>query len=119
MFNVSFGYSSPLKDYWRKGKLPTVTKDVYGDPLVEETIEHLIPKSCGGPSKLYNFGLANKATNNLRGNKPLLEYTTKENLIAWFMQFKHVNLPKLRGRDYIRDSVKFLEKNGIKLDIKI
>jgi hypothetical protein len=116
---ITFGYSSILKDHWRKGNLPSVKKDVYGDVLKDVTLEHLIPKSKGGESKLFNFGLANEATNNLRGNKPLLDCTTKENLEAWFMQFKDVKLPKFNGNDYIKQSTSYLAKNGIKLDIKV
>jgi 5-methylcytosine-specific restriction endonuclease McrA len=116
---ISFGYSSILKDHWRKGRLPSVKKDVYGDELVNITIEHIIPKSKGGATKLFNFALANEATNNIRGNKPILEFTTKENLEAWYKQFKDIKLPKFNGNDYIKQSTEYLAKNGIKLDIKV
>lgn len=116
---IVFGYSSRLKNEWRKGNLPTVVKDVYGDDLVNPTLEHLIPKSKGGKTGLCNFGLANEATNNLRGNKPLLEFTTKENIENWFKQFIGVKTAKLDGDEYIKIATQYLKKNGINLDIKV
>jgi hypothetical protein len=116
---ISFGYSSILKDHWRKGNLPSVVKDIYGDELKDVTIEHIIPRSKGGASRLFNYALANANTNNARGNKDILECTTKENLIAWFMQLKDVKLPKFNGNEYIKQSTEYLAKNGIKLDIKV
>ena len=116
---IVFGYSSRLKNEWRAGNLPTVVKDVYGDDLVNPTLEHLIPKSKGGATGLKNFGLANEATNNLRGNKPLLEFTTKENLVNWFNQFIGVKTKKFDGEEYIKIATQYLKKNGINLDIKV
>ena len=116
---ITFGYSSVLKDHWRNGNLPSVIKDIYGDELKDVTIEHLIPKSKGGVSRLFNYGLANASTNNARGSKELLEATTKENLVAWFMQLKGVKLPRFNGDDYIRQTTSYLAKNGINLDIKV
>ena len=43
--NIAFGYKSVLKTYWREGKLPTVKKDIYGKEIINETVEHIIPKS--------------------------------------------------------------------------
>ena len=114
---ISFGYSSVLKSEWRKGKLPSVVKDVYGQILEDATIEHFIPKSLGGKSNICNYGLANKLANEARGNKPLMEFTTKENLIAWFMQLVDVKTDKFDGNEYIKNATKYLAKNGIKLDV--
>ncbi len=114
---ISFGYSSVLKSEWRKGKLPSVVKDVYGQILEDVTIEHFIPKSLGGKSNICNYGLANKLTNEARSNKPLMEFTTKENLIAWFAQFIDVKTEKFDGNEYIKNATKYLAKNGIKLDV--
>ena len=115
---IVFGYKSVLKTEWRAGNLPTVTKDVYGDELVKATVEHFIPRSKGGASCLKNYGLANEATNNLRGNKPLLEYTTIENLVNWFKQFIGVKTKNFNGDEYIKNSLKYLDKNGIKINMK-
>ena len=115
---INFGYSSILKTEWRKGNLPTVVKDVYGETLKDVTLEHLIPKSLGGKSNICNYGLANKTINETRGNKPLLEFTTKENLIGWFNQFIGVKTEKFNGDEYIKNATKYLAKNGINLDIK-
>ena len=116
---ITFGYSSILKTEWRKGNLPTVVNDVYGEPLKEVTIEHFIPKSLGGKSNICNYGLANKVTNEARSNKPLLEFTTKENLICWFNQFIGVKTKNFDGEEYIKNATKYLKKNGINLDIKV
>ena len=117
--SISFGYSSILKDHWRNGKMPSVIKDIYGNELKDVTIEHLIPKSKGGASRLFNYALANAQANHARGSKELLECTTKENLEAWFMQFKDLKLPKFNGNDYIKQTTGYLAKNGVKLDIKV
>ena len=115
---IPFGYKSVLKTEWLAGNLPTVKKDVYGQILEDVTIEHLIPKSLGGKSGLRNYGLANKSINEARGNKPLLDFTSKENLQNWFSQFKNVKTKKFDGERYIKDATEYLAKNGVKLDIR-
>lgn len=113
--NISFGYKSVLKTEWLAGNLPTVKKDVYGQVLKDVTVEHLIAKSKGGKSQLFNYGLANKLANNQRGNKPLMWFTTKENLIEWFTQFVGVKTEKFDGDKYIENASKYLKKHGIDL----
>lgn len=39
-----------------------------------KSIEHLLPKSKGGRSTLSNYAVADKKTNNLRGNMDLREW---------------------------------------------
>jgi hypothetical protein len=116
--NISFGYKSVLKTEWRAGNLPTVKKDVYGDDLVKATVEHIIPVSKGGAKALKNIGLANEATNNLRSNKDILEFTTLENLVNWFKQFIGVKTKKFNGDEYIKNALKYLGDNGIKINLK-
>jgi len=61
--NVSFGYNSPLKTLFKKGKLPTVTKGFYGGTLTNKTVslEHLIPHSQGGkPTCQISYWLQKK-----------------------------------------------------------
>lgn len=116
--NISFGYKSVLKTEWRAGNLPTVTKDVYGDDLVKATVEHIIPISKGGSKALKNIGLANEAKNNLRSNKDILEFTTIENLVNWFKQFIGVKTKRFNGDEYIKNALKYLGDNGIKIDLK-
>jgi len=64
--NVSFGYSSPLKTLYKKGKLP-VKYDFYGSKLTNKnvTLEHLKPHSQGGKTNLKNLVLATKENNQL------------------------------------------------------
>jgi hypothetical protein len=116
---ISFGYRSILKTEWKAGNLPTVVKDVYGQVLKDVSVEHIIPVGEGGLKKLCNIGLANETMNNLRGSKPILQFTTKENLVTWFSQFIGVKTKKFDGDKYIENATKYLAKNGINLDIKV
>ena len=97
------GYSSPLKKYFRKGLMPTVQRGLYGDLLSKDnlSIEHLIPKSYGGTTELYNLALASNRMNNLRGNMPLQDFLIPKKAIDYLLQFKDIKLPELNGNDYI------------------
>ena len=105
---VSFGYSSPLKTLFKKGKLPTVTKGFYGGTLTKDTVslEHLIPHSQGGKTVLSNLALATKKNNNLRGDKPLKDFLTKEMLDDYIEEFEKINLPYFNGKKYIEELLK-------------
>lgn len=116
---IVFGYKSILKTEWKAGNLPTVKKDVYGEILERASVEHIIPVGQGGVKSLCNIGLANEAMNNLRGSKPILQFTTKENLVNWFTQFVGVKTKRFDGDKYIKNATKYLAKNGINLDIKV
>lgn len=109
---IAFGYKSVLKTYWREGKLPTVTKDIYGKTLVEATIEHIRPRSKRGKSNLFNYALANPQDNFKRGSDPIMEHTTFENVYNWFKQFVNVKLPNLDGQQYIKNTAKKFGKTG-------
>lgn len=109
---IAFGYKSVLKTYWREGKLPTVTKDIYGKPLIEATIEHIRPRSKRGKSNLFNYALANPQDNFKRGSDPIMEHTTFENVYNWFKQFVNVKLPNLDGQQYIKNTAKKFGKTG-------
>lgn len=112
---ISFGYKSVLKTYWREGKLPTVTKDIYGKPLVEATIEHIRPRSKRGKSNLFNYALANPQDNFKRGSDDIMKHTTIDNVYNWFKQFVDVKLPNLDGQEYIRITAKKFGKVGYKV----
>ena len=111
-FGIAFGYKSVLKTYWREGKLPTVTKDIYGKTLVEATIEHIRPRSKRGKSNLFNYALANPQDNFKRGSDPIMDHTTFENVYNWFKQFVNVKLPNLDGQQYIKNTAKKFGKTG-------
>lgn len=116
---IAFGYKSVLKTYWREGKLPTVTKDIYGKPLVEATIEHIRPRSKRGKSNLFNYALANPQDNFKRGSDPIMEHTTFENVYNWFKQFVNVKLPNLDGQAYIKNAAKKFGKTGAEVIQKL
>jgi len=115
--NVSFGYHSPLKTLWLKGKLPTVKKGFYGDELTIKTVslEHLQPKSKGGKSNLENFVIASKRLNNLRGNQPLDKFIRKDKAREYLYQFIDVKIPEFDGNRYIRGIINKLKSLNINL----
>lgn len=101
---VSFkSYNSILKKAWKQGKLPTVTKGIYGNILTKENIslEHVIPHSLGGATKLDNLMLADRIANTKRGVKPILDVITYEQLFDYLQQFIGVKLKRFNGNDYI------------------
>lgn len=100
---IKFGHHHRLKTLWLRGKLPTVKFGVYGDKLTKNTIslEHFIPISQGGKTAIDNLGLATKAKNNLRGDKPLKDFLTEEMLNQYLDQFRNVITHKFNGNKYI------------------
>ena len=93
---ISFGYNSILKDLFREGKMPSVTKGIYGYDIdnVSVSLEHLKPHSFGGRSTLSNFALANMRANSKRGNKPLPYFLNNEMLEEYLAQFNF----EIKGR---------------------
>ena len=116
---INFTYKWKIKDEWKKGNLPSVVVDIYGDKIVKPTVEHIIAKSKGGASGACNYAIANELSNQLRGNEPILKYTTIENIVNWIKQFIGVKTAKIDGDAYIEEATKYLAKKGLKLDIKI
>ena len=113
--NISFGYSSPLKTLWRKGKMPTVTKGFYGDVLTQKNIslEHLKPHSKGGKTCLSNLVLASREQNQARGNKDIRQHFNKEKALEYLSQFIDLKLKDFNGNLYIKGIVKTLRNLGI------
>lgn len=109
---VSFGYRDKLKDLFKKGKLPTVTRDVGGNKLTIKnvTLDHVIPKSRGGVSATENYMLATAKFNHSRGNLPLSDFLTKDKLEAYLDQFVDVFVDGFDGNRYIKDLMKTLKK---------
>lgn len=112
---ISFKYKSILKTYWRENKLPTVIKDIYGDDLIEATVEHIRPHSKGGKSTLFNYVLANPWSNCRRGSDDIMKWTNYENVYNWFKQFVNVDLPLLNGGNYIKNASKPFGEVGKKV----
>lgn len=114
---LTFGYKSVLKKEWRKGKMPFVIKDIYGDVLIrgQETIEHVIPKSKGGKSRLSNYALANAENNIRRSNSDLSNFIPLDTIKDYLKQFEGIKLPKFNGDDYIKNLTKTLKKIGYDL----
>ena len=101
---VSFGsYNSILKTAWKKGQLPTVTKGIYGNILTNDnlSLEHVIPHSLGGATRLDNLMLAEKTANAKRGIKPLMEVISYEQLFDYLKQFIDIKIKKFNGNEYI------------------
>lgn len=110
---VSFkSYRSTLKTLWKQGQLPTVTKDLYGSVLTKEncSIEHLIPRSSGGPNSLSNYALATIENNFVRGNTPLSLYRDKVKLGDYLAQFIGIKLPNFDGTKYIDGVLETFQK---------
>ena len=110
----SFCSNSLLKRLFKKGKLPEVEYGLYGGKLTQEnaTDEHVIPRSKGGKNDEVNIALATKSNNSARGNRPLKDYLTQENLNRYTRQFNDINLPeyKFNGKRYIKKLLQFIRR---------
>lgn len=94
------GYNFKLKKLYREGKLPKDLVDIGGNRLTQKNLsgDHAIPRSKGGKTTDSNMMLATKQFNSLRGNRPLKEVTTMENLIKWVNQY--LDLENIEGFDF-------------------
>lgn len=104
---ITFGYTNKLKTLYLKGKIKP-KYGLYGDKLTKKTVslEHILPKSKGGKTEINNLALASMRMNNARGNKPLSEYLTAENLARYIDQFMHIKIPEFDGVKYIKELLK-------------
>lgn len=97
---------SLIKRLFIKGKLPRVKKGIYGGDLTKNNVtdEHIKPKSKGGTNAEDNIALATKQNNNDRGNEPLEEWLTQEELELYLQQFEGTKLPKynFNGDAYVK-----------------
>lgn len=112
---ISFGYNSPLKTLYKRGKMPNVIYGFYGDKLTNKnvTLEHLKPHSKGGKSCLSNFVLASKRNNSNRGNEDIRKFAVKENIITYLSQFIDIKLPNFDGNKYIQSILQTLKNLGV------
>lgn len=112
---IPFGYSHLLKTLFKEGKMPTVTKGLYGHLINKDNVslEHLKPHSMGGRSILSNFALAERTANSARGNRPLAEFLTKEMLEKYLSQFNFKISGKFNGFQYQEMIRKTCENEGV------
>lgn len=110
---ISFGgYNFKLKKMYRQGKLPNNLVDLGGNKITQSNLsgDHAIPKSKGGKTTDDNMILATKNFNSLRGNRPLREVVTMDNLIKWVNQY--IQLKPIDGFDfqkYVAGILKIIE----------
>jgi len=111
---ISFqGYKSPIKTMWRRGELPKVRYGLYGDRLTSSNIsaDHLVPVSLGGKTTLGNIALASKRANEMRGNKPLKDFVTKE--MAWNYIGEFYNDQRKVIQEYVKAIYKTFKELGV------
>ena len=108
---LSFGYSSPLKTLFKKGKLP-VKYGFYGDRLTLKNVslEHLKPHSKGGKTTLDNLVLASKEKNNLRGDKDIKDFLNIDAMTTYLCQFMGVKRRGFDGDEYIAGILRTIEE---------
>ena len=109
--NLFQGYKNILKTAWKKGKLPSVKKGLYGDTLTlhNVSLEHLKPHSKGGKTITSNLALASQDKNNARGCNPLKDFLSKERAESYLVQFKDIKIKDFDGNEYIESIRKTLE----------
>ncbi|MBO7211164.1 MAG: HNH endonuclease [Methanobrevibacter sp.] len=115
ILNVSFKYNPPIKKAFKKGLMPEVKKDLYGEDINNDTVtvEHITPASQGGGLDEDNIALAHWYKNCLRGVEPIEKWVTEEMWIAYLKQFKNVKNHYIDGVRYIRKMC-----NRFKIDIR-
>lgn len=96
------GYNFKLKKMFRQGKLPKDLVDLGGNKITQRNLsgDHGLAKSKGGKTTDDNMILATKYFNSLRGNRPLKEIVTTENLIKWVNQY--LKLGKTKDFDFVK-----------------
>lgn len=115
-YNINFGYHSVLKDLFREDKLPTVKYGLYGDKLTKDNVslEHLVPHSKNGKSKLFNFTLASKQKNSLRSNEDIRKFLTPEMAKEYLDQFKGIETVSKKGTKFNGDNYIDMIKTTLK-----
>lgn len=103
--NLIFGYSHKLKTDFKKGRFPSVKFDVAGIEINNKnvTLDHVIPKSQGGASNLFNYMLASEVFNSFRGVVPLAKLITKTMFDKWAKQFEGIIVCGVEGKVYTEE----------------
>lgn len=106
---INFGYNSILKDLYKQGLLPTVEYGIYGNKLSKKTVslEHIVPASKGGTTKLKNMALADKEANRIRGNDDINKYLTLFHLKKYLSQF--INVKVFKNKNIIFDGNSYID----------
>lgn len=109
--NVSFGYSSPIKTLYKKGKLP-LKYGFYGEELTPKsaTIEHLKCVCNGGKTTLDNVVLTSANKNQERGTRPLKEVLNWEYVGKYLEPFKNFKEGNFDGNAYIQGILKTIKE---------
>lgn len=83
------GYNFKLKKLYREGKLPKDLVDMGGNKITQKNLsgDHALARSKGGKNTDDNMILATKQFNWMRGNRPLKEIVSTENLAKWVNQY--------------------------------
>lgn len=115
--NITFGYCSPLKTLYKKGKFPKVKYGFYGDEITPKTVtlEHLKCVSQGGKTELKNVVLASANKNQERGTRPLSDMLNWEYAGRYLEQFRDLKVKGFDGNSYIQmilNTIKELLKGG-------
>ena len=118
---INFQHKWDVKTMWKKGQLPTVKYGFYGDELTIRncTVEHLLPISKGGKTKMPNLVLASAANNQARSNFDITEFADPETAKQYLKQFEGIKKKNFNGNTYIRLIKETLKKLGLNLDKKI
>lgn len=123
--NVNFKYNSILKDLFRAGKLPTVKYGLYGAKLTQKNVslEHMRAHSKGGKNSLFNYALADKFMNSIRGNSDIRDFLDIDIAKKYFLQFKNILIQYkgqiFDGNLYIKGALNTLSKLGVDIDLKV
>jgi hypothetical protein len=113
MYQVSFGYRSPLKTSFLQGGLK-IKEGAYGGKITESNVslEHIRPHSRGGASTISNFLLVTQKENGLRGNMPfdvfIRQNSEKVKTIQTYLDTLRGTI--INGVDYVKVVVKTLNR---------
>ena len=107
------GYNFKLKKLFRQGKLPKDLVDIGGNKITQRNLsgDHIIPRSKGGKNTDDNMMIATKQFNSLRGNRPLKEVVTLDNVIKWALKMMDIKVDGFDGVQHVKDVFKALDKN--------
>ena len=99
---ISFCRKSPIKTAYKEGSL-ALQKGFLGGELTPENVslDHMLAKSKGGRSKISNYVLTTMENNNLKADRDIFEFATKENTEAYFKAFEGAKLGKYTGEQYL------------------
>lgn len=106
---VSFGYKSPIKDI-----MDTCAYTGKKIPRKLRSVEHIKPKSKGGPNKLENYLMVERNINSERSNTPFHKWLKeKPNVVKHIQNFLNKYRGKIvEGKNYVEEVKKTLNKEA-------